>query len=128
MVKSKIVCTFAEKILIQDKMELNESKIFEKFYGKMISHEELKVDGFDKPIPFDIYDGHAVCLDFEGHRYDMVYPMMSAVKETKELQQAILKYCDDITDIDEISAIHSLSAFNTMYVDGVKVEAERSAA
>lgn len=110
-------------------MEANESKIFEKFYGKMVSHEELQIEGYDKPIPFDIYDGHAVCFNFDGHRYDMVYPTMLAIRDTKELQQAILGYCDDITDIDEISPIHSLTAFNTMYVDGVQVPvAERSAA
>lgn len=110
-------------------MEANESKIFEKFYGKLIKQETLNIEGFQKPIPFDIYDGHAVCFDLDGHRYDMIYPTMEAIKETKELQQAILGYCDDITDVDEISPIHSLTAFNTMYVDGVQVPvAERSAA
>ena len=111
-------------------MEANESKIFEKFYGKKVATEELNIEGFDQKIPFDIYDGHAVCFDFCGHRYDMVYPTMEAINETKELQQAILGYCDSITDIGEISPIHSLIAFNTMYVDGVQVPVgeERSAA
>lgn len=111
-------------------MEANESNIFERFYGKLVMHDDLQIEGFDKPIPFDIYDGHAVCFDLDGHRYDMIYPTMAAIRETKELQQAILGYCDDITDIDEISPIHSLTAFNTMYLDGVQVpvEAERSAA
>lgn len=105
-------------------MEANESKIFEKFYGKMVAHDELKIEGFDNPIPFDIYDGHAVCFDYEGHRYDMVYPTMSVIKDTRELQKAILGYCEGITDSDEISPIHSLIAFNTLYKDGVEVKAE----
>ena len=37
---------------------------------------------------------------------------------------------DNLTDVDEISPLHSLIAFNTMYVDGVQVpvKGERSAA
>jgi len=41
-------------------MVKDESKIWEKFYGKKICSERLNIEGFGKPIPFDIYDGHAV--------------------------------------------------------------------
>lgn len=101
---------------------VQESIAWEKFYGKKVASEEINVEGFEKPIPFDIYDGHAVCEDFEGHRYDMTYPMMSAVKASKRLQKEIIDYCDDISDAGEISVIHILITFNTMYMDGVKVE------
>ena len=108
-------------------MEMDESKIWTKFYGKEICKEDLKIEGFDEPIPFTIYDGHAVCDDFNGHRYDMIYPQMKAIKGSKELQEVILEYCDDIEDVQEISPIHSLITFNTLYEDGVEVLAEEEA-
>lgn len=100
---------------------IEEREAWSKIYGEKIATEEINVEGFDSPIPFDIYDGHAVCEEHDGHRYDMTYPRMEAVKKSKGLQAAILEYCPDITDAGEISPIHSLITFNTMYIDGVKV-------
>lgn len=105
-------------------MSNNEEKIWEKFYGKKICSERLNVEGFRKAIPFDIYDGHAVCKDFDGHRYDMIYPQMKAIKESEELSDAIIEYIGDINDKEEITVLHILISFNTLYKDGVEVKAQ----
>ena len=94
----------------------------EKFFGKKIATEDLNIEGFEDLITFDIYDGHAVCMEHKGHRYDMTYPRMSAVRTSKGLQDAIIDYCPDITDAGEISVFHVLETFNTTYEDGVKLE------
>jgi len=105
-------------------MTNNKNKIFEKFYGKKISTEKLKIDGFKKPIPFDIYDGYAVCEGYNGHDFDMVYPQVQAVKNSKELSDAVIDYISDIHDKEEISVIHILITFYTLYIDGVEFKAE----
>ena len=105
------------------KMETNESKIWEKFYGKKVATEKLNIEGFKKPVEFDIYDGHAICYDYKGHRYDMIYPQMKAVRDSTELSDAIVEYIGDIESASEISVIHVLIAFHTLYKDGVEVEA-----
>ena len=105
-------------------MEKNESNIWEKFYGKKVATEKLNIEGFKRPIEFDIYDGHAICYDYKGHRYDMIYPQMKAVKDSTELSDAILEYIGDIDSVNEITVIHILIAFHTLYKDGVEVEAK----
>ena len=105
-------------------MEKDESKIWEKFYGKKVATEKLNIEGFKKPIEFDIYDGHAICYDYKGHRYDMLYPQMKAVRDSKELSDAIIEYIGDIDSANEITVIHILIAFHTLYKDGVEVEAK----
>ena len=100
----------------------NESKIWEKFYGKKICSERLNIEGFDKPIPFDIYDGHAICEDYKGHRFDMTYPQMRAVKDSIELSNAIIDYIGNISDKEEITVLHILIAFNTLSKDGVEIK------
>lgn len=113
------LCTdFSNQITI---METNENKIWEKYYGKKITSEKLNIEGFKTAIPFDIYDGHAVCEDFKGDRYDMLYPQMKAVKESVELQNVIIDYCDGIETKDEISVLHILMTFNTLYKNGKEV-------
>lgn len=102
-------------------MEKNESKIWEKFYGAKVATEKLNIEGFKKPIEFDIYDGHAICYNYRGHRYDMFYPQMKAIRDSTELSEAIIKYIDGIESINEITILHSLIAFNTLYKDGVEV-------
>lgn len=102
-------------------MQQDEHKIWEKFYGKKIATEKLNIEGFKTAIPFDIYDGHAVCEDFKGHRYDMLYPQMKAIKEAKELQDVVIDYIEEVTSPEEITPIHVLITFNTLYKDGVQV-------
>ena len=102
-------------------MNKDESKIWEKFYGKKICSENLNIEGFRKAIPFDIYDGYAVCEDYKGHRFDMLYPQIKAVKDSKELSDAVIEYIG-IRSKEEITVIHILMAFNTLYRDGVEVK------
>jgi hypothetical protein len=102
-------------------MEQNELKAYEKFYGKKVCTEKLNIEGFKKPIPFDIYDGFAVCENYRGHRFDMQYPQLKAVKDSKELSDAVIDYVGGITCVDEISVLHILISFNTLYKDGVEV-------
>ena len=107
-------------------MNNNESKIWEKFYGKKVCSENLNIEGFKKPIPFDIYDGHAICENYKGHRFDMVYPQLKAVKDSKELSDAVIEYIGEISDKEEITVIHVLMAFNTLYKDGVEIKPQES--
>ena len=103
-------------------MNNNESKIWEKFYGKKVCSENLNIEGFKKPIPFDIYDGHAICENYKGHRFDMIYPQLKAVKDSKELSDAVIEYIGEISDKEEITVIHVLMAFNTLYKNGVEIK------
>jgi hypothetical protein len=105
-------------------MEKDESKIFEKFYGKKVCTEKLNVEGYKKPIQFDIYDGYAVCPDYRGHRLEMTYPQMKAVKDSKEFSDAIMEYVSGINSVGEISVLHVLITFATVYKDGVEIPAK----
>ena len=107
-------------------MEKNESKVWEKLCGKKIGTEKLSIEGFKSQIPFDIYDGYAVCENYRGHRYDMTYPQLRAVKDSKEMADAVIEYINSISDkklesVEEISVIHVLISFNTIYRDGVEI-------
>lgn len=103
-------------------MNNNEEKIFEKMYGKKVCSKKLNIEGFEKGIPFEIYNGYAYCADFNGHRFDMEYPQLKAIMNAEELSKAVIDYIDDINIKEEISEIHVLRAFNTLYEDGIKVE------
>ena len=107
------------------KITTDESKIYEKYCGKKICTENLNIEGFKKPIPFDIYDGYAVCLDHGGHRFDLVYPTLKAISESKELSDAIIDYVGDISNKYEISVIHILITFSTLYKDGVEIKPKK---
>ena len=102
-------------------MEKNELKFYEKHYGKKVCTEKLNIEGFKSAIPFDIYDGYAICENYKGHCYDMVYPQMRAIKDSKELSDAVIEYIGDISDKEEISVLHVLMTFNTLYEDGVEI-------
>ena len=107
-------------------MVKDESKIWEKLCGKKIGTEILSIEGFKAQIPFDIYDGYAVCEDYKGHRYDMTYPQLKAVKDSKEMADAVIEYINSISEkqiesVEEISVIHVLISFNTIYRDGVEI-------
>jgi hypothetical protein len=102
-------------------MEKNELKYYEKAYGKKVCSEKLNIEGFKSAIPFDIYDGFAVCENYRGHRFDMFYPQLKAVKDSKELSDAVIEYIGGITDVEQITILHILISFNTLYKDGVEV-------
>ena len=102
-------------------MEKNELKFYEKHYGKKVCTEKLNIEGFKTAIPFDIYDGFAVCENYRGHRFDMHYPQMKAVKDSKELSDAVMEYIGGIGSVDEITVLHILISFNTLYEDGVEI-------
>lgn len=104
-------------------MDKNELKYFEKNYGKKVCSEKLNIEGFKTAIPFDIYDGAAVCENYRGHRYDMSYPQLRAIKESKELSDAVIDYVGGITNVDEITVLHVLISFNTLHKDGVEIHA-----
>ena len=102
-------------------MDKNEEKAIEKMFGKKVCSMELNVEGFPTKIPFDIYDGYAVCEDYNGHKIEMQYPQMKAVKDGKEFAEAIMEYIGNIESADEISVLHILLTFNTIYQDGVEL-------
>lgn len=104
----------------------NESKVFEKLCGKKIGTQKLSIEGFKSQIPFEIYDGYAFA-EYRGHRYDMVYPQLKAIRESEELSNAVISYINEISEkklenADEIGVIHSLIAYNTLYRDGVEIK------
>lgn len=103
----------------------NEQHAWEKFYGKKVCTEKLNIEGFKQAIEFDIYDGHAVCYNHKGHRYDMRYPQMKAIRDSKELSDAIIEYIGDIQSKEEITVLHILIAFNTIYKDGVELKPKK---
>jgi hypothetical protein len=103
----------------------DESKIFEMLCGKRIGTEKLSIEGFKSQIPFEIFDGYAFA-EYKGHRYDMVYPQLKAIKDSEEMANAVLNYINSISekkldDFDEIGVIHVLITFNTLYRDGVEI-------
>lgn len=102
-------------------MEKNESKIWEKFYGKKVCTEKLNIEGYKRPIEFDIYDGHAICENYKGHRFDMTYPQMRAIKDSKELSDGIMEYINGLNNVEEITVLHILITYNTLYRDGVEI-------
>jgi hypothetical protein len=104
----------------------NESKVWEKLCGKKMGSEKLSIEGFKSKIPFEIYDGYAYCEDYRGHRYDMTYPQLKAVRDSKEMADAVIDYINSISEKkietpEEISVIHILISFNTIYRDGVEI-------
>lgn len=109
------------------KMVENESKIWEKLCGKKVGTEKLSIEGFKNQIPFEIYDGYAYCENYKGHKYEMTYPQLKAIRESEEMATAVINYINQISDkkiesVDEISVIHVLIAFNTLYRDGVEIK------
>lgn len=103
----------------------DESKIFEKLCGKRIGIEKLSIEGFKNQIPFEIFDGYAHA-EYKGHNYDMVYPQLKAIRDCEELATSCINYINEISDkklesVDEISVIHILIAYNTLYRDGVEI-------
>lgn len=98
-----------------------ESKALEKHFGKKIMTERLNIEGFSKPIPFDIYDGYAVCENYKGHRYDLSYPTLKGVQNNKEIAESVMKYVG-LDSVDDITIIHVILTFPTLYKDGVEVE------
>lgn len=107
-------------------MVKDEKKVWEKLCGKYIGKDKLSIEGFKNQIPFEIYDGYAYCENYKGHRYDMTYPQLKAIKDSEEMATAVMNYINEISDkklesVDEISVIHVLIAFNTLHRDGVEV-------
>jgi hypothetical protein len=60
----------------------------------------------------------------------MTYPQLKAVKDSEEMATAVISYINEISDkklesVDEISVIHTLIAFNTLYRDGVEIKPKK---
>lgn len=103
-------------------IEENEIKMLEKHFGQKVASEMLNIEGIEKPLPFDIYDGYAVCEDDgNGNRYEMEYPILKCIKDNKEFSDAVIDYVGDVTSVEEITPIHSLLAFNRLYKNGVEI-------
>lgn len=99
---------------------VREEEVFKKYYKGNPIKLQLNIVGYDL-IPFDIYDGYATCQDFNGKRFDMTYPQLKIVRESKELADEIMTKCPKITRKEEITIINILMTYNTLYVDGVEV-------
>lgn len=112
---------FAKKVFFSLNMDIKEKNALEKQWGKKVCSMELNVEGFPTKIPFDIYDGYAVCEDYNGHVIEMQYPQMKAINDSKQFADAIMEYVGNIESADEISVLHILLTFNTIYQDGVEL-------
>lgn len=95
-----------------------EEAIIEKLFGKKITTEKLNIEGFNESLKFDIYDGYAVCKHGEDI-FDMQYPQLSVIKESKELTDAIIDYCG--CEKSQITVIQVLITFNTLYKNGIEI-------
>ena len=84
-------------------------KILEKMYGKLVTRARINLGHGQEPIPFDIYDGYATCENHNGHKYDILFPMMKIVKGSPAFEKAI-------------SSVHVMITFPTLYIDGIKVK------
>lgn len=103
----------------------NERKAIEKMYGKRLTDVSLNIDGLKKQIPFEVYDGYAVCFDHEGHRYDIEFPRMAAIKDSQDFKDAIKDYIGGGLKDEDINALHVLITFAALYVDGVKYDEDK---
>lgn len=82
-------------------------------YGKKVCEAELHVDGFKKPMKFDVYDGFAICPKYGKKQYEMTYPTLSFVKGAKELADEVMAY-KNLKNANEITVIHILETYNTL--------------
>lgn len=98
-------------------MEPNTRKAIEAMFGSKVCTTKLNIEGFEEMAEFDIYDGFAICEDYDGRELIMQYPMMDAIRDSVEISDAILDYVGGL-ERNEISPLHSLMTFNTLYVDG----------
>lgn len=103
--------------------EITES-VLKKMWGDKTCTRKVNVEGIKKPIEFDIYDGYAKSTNKRGKVYEMTFPMMKSIKQCKELEEEIVKYIGNDIDPKEISPLHSMITFSTLYIDGVEVIAE----
>lgn len=102
-------------------MQENHSKIFEKMFGKLIAHENVKIEGIKKTAHMDIYDGFAIG-NAGKDKIQMEYPLLSVVKTNSELVDELKDYLDDIQDVDEITPIQVMQTFATIYVNGEELK------
>ena len=100
----------------------NLSKVLVKMWGAKICTKKVNVEGISDPIEFDIYDGYAVSTNNVVNVYEMQYPMMNTIKQFKCLSYEIVKYIGSITS-EEITPLHSLITFSTLYEDGKEITA-----
>lgn len=98
--------------------------VLKKMWGEKTCTRKVNVEGEKKPIEFDIYDGYAKSTNKSGSVYEMTFPMMKSIKQCKELEDEIVKYIGNGLDPKEISPLHSMITFSTLYVDGVEVSTE----
>ena len=88
----------------------------EKIYGKCLAEKELEIVGIKKPVLFEIYDGYAYCEEHKGHSYQIEFPLISLVEQSKKLQNDIREW----TNLDEdkdITIYEIIQTFNTLYID-----------
>lgn len=97
-------------------------KILEKMYGKLVTRARINLGHGQEPIPFDIYDGYATCENHNGHKYDILFPMMKIVKGSPAFEKAIMNYVGGIESEKAISSVHVMITFPTLYIDGIKVK------
>jgi hypothetical protein len=51
----------------------------------------------------------------------MEYPTMKAVRDSKEFSDAIMEYVSGVDNLDEITVLHILITFATVYKNGVEI-------
>ena len=106
-------------------MNHNTEKILEKMYGKVVARAKVNLGQGQEPVPFDIYDGYATCENHNGHKYDILFPMMKIVKGSKAFEDAIMNYVGGLESEKAIAPVQVMITFPTLYMDGVKVSEEQ---
>lgn len=103
--------------------EITES-VLKKMWGEKACTRKVNIEGENKPIEFNIYDGYAKSTNKKGKVYEMEFPMIKAIKQCKDLEDEIIKYIGNGLDPKEISPLHSMITFSTLYIDGVEIDSE----
>lgn len=102
-------------------MERLDKNIIEILFGKMIEERDIEIMGFKKPLRFEIYDGYAYCPNYKGGEYEIDFPRMKLVEESKEFQEDIRKWMK-LDENDTITYFHIVQTFNELYKDCTGIE------
>jgi hypothetical protein len=77
-------------------------------------NDDVLGDKKNHVLEFDIFDGFAYCADYRGKEYYMMFPQKAFVKLSKEMEDEARDYLN-LADGSELSEIHLLTAYNTLY-------------
>ena len=98
-------------------------KDFEKAtQSKFVSSQKIKLadpifgDNKQHILQFDIFDGFAICPDYNGKTYFMEYPKLEFMKIAKEIEDNAREYLE-LDEHTPLKEEHVLIAYNRLYIN-----------